>query len=106
MDASRLGESTLRKIAREAIQAGRLPSSLPKRMWGGPGVGACCTICGRVAAGGGCRRRALPLVRRVSPANRRLRLCIYGRFRIEHVQPLIAVLRPCGRHGGIVVVLL
>jgi hypothetical protein len=39
-------ESTLRKKAREAMQAGRLPSRLPKHMWGGPGVGACCAICG------------------------------------------------------------
>jgi hypothetical protein len=40
-------ESTLRKKAREAMQTGKLPSRLPPRMWGGPGVGACCTICGR-----------------------------------------------------------
>lgn len=42
-------ESTLRKKAREAMQAGKLPSYLPRRMWGGPGVGACCAICGRTA---------------------------------------------------------
>lgn len=40
-------ECTLRKKAREAMEAGRLPSHLPTRLWGGPGVGACCTICGR-----------------------------------------------------------
>ncbi|MDB6089646.1 MAG: hypothetical protein JWN85_2430 [Gammaproteobacteria bacterium] len=40
-------ESTLRKKAREAMRAGQLPSRLPSRLWGGPGVGACCTICGR-----------------------------------------------------------
>jgi hypothetical protein len=42
-------ESTLRKKAREAMQAGKLPSRVPQRMWGGPGIGACCTICGRPA---------------------------------------------------------
>ena len=42
-------ESTLRKKAREAITAGKLPSCLPQRMWGGPGVGACCAICGKPA---------------------------------------------------------
>jgi len=31
--------------AREAIQAGKLPSRHPDRMWGGPGAGADCTIC-------------------------------------------------------------
>jgi len=40
-------ESTLRKKAREAMEAGRLPSRPPAQLWGGPGVGACCTICGR-----------------------------------------------------------
>jgi hypothetical protein len=40
-------ESTLREKAREAIQAKRLPDRSPERMWGGPGVGACCVICGR-----------------------------------------------------------
>ena len=39
----------LRKKAREAMQAGKLPSHLPQRMWGGPGIGAGCTICGRPA---------------------------------------------------------
>jgi hypothetical protein len=42
-------ETTLRKKAREAMQAGKLPGCIPPRMWGGPGVGACCTICGRPA---------------------------------------------------------
>lgn len=40
-------ENTLRKKAREAIQAGKLPSSLPKQVWAGPGIGECCTICGK-----------------------------------------------------------
>lgn len=40
-------ESVLRRKAREAIQSGRLPNRGPERMWGGPGVGARCTICAR-----------------------------------------------------------
>ncbi len=40
-------ENTLRKNVREAIEAGRLPNQGPARMWGGPGVGARCTICER-----------------------------------------------------------
>lgn len=39
-------DHNLRDKAREAIQAGELPHRLPDRTWGGPGVGACCTICG------------------------------------------------------------
>jgi hypothetical protein len=38
---------TLRIIAREAIQAGKLPTRRPERMWGGPGVGACCLLCSK-----------------------------------------------------------
>lgn len=38
-------ESTLRKSAREAIRAGKLPKQVPARMWGGAGAGARCTIC-------------------------------------------------------------
>jgi len=38
-------ESTLRERARQAIEAGKLPSCRPKSMWGGPGIGACCGIC-------------------------------------------------------------
>jgi RNA polymerase sigma factor (sigma-70 family) len=41
--------SALRKQAREAIQAGKLPNSLPRRIWAAPGCGTCCTICGRPA---------------------------------------------------------
>jgi len=36
----------LREKARDAIQAGELPNRRPDRTWGGPGVGAYCTICG------------------------------------------------------------
>jgi len=38
-------DESLHKKAREVIQAGKLPSRHPDRMWGGPGVGADCTIC-------------------------------------------------------------
>ena len=39
-------DSILRAKARQAIEAGILPNRRPDRMWGGPGVGAQCTICG------------------------------------------------------------
>ena len=39
-------ERALREKAREVIQAGKLPNRRPDRMWGGPGAGADCTICG------------------------------------------------------------
>lgn len=38
-------DSTLREKAREVIQAGQLPNRHPDRTWGGPGIGADCTIC-------------------------------------------------------------
>jgi hypothetical protein len=38
-------ECTLRDKARAVIQGGKLPNRHPDRMWGGPGVGAHCTIC-------------------------------------------------------------
>jgi hypothetical protein len=38
-------EPLLREKARTAIQQGRLPSRRPDRTWGGPGVGAPCSIC-------------------------------------------------------------
>jgi hypothetical protein len=38
-------ESTLRAKAREMIRAGKLPDRRPDRTWGGPGIGALCTIC-------------------------------------------------------------
>jgi hypothetical protein len=40
-------EMILRQHAREALQAGKIPANRPERTWGGPGVGAQCTICGR-----------------------------------------------------------
>jgi len=40
-----LHETILRAKAQAAILAGKLPSRRPDRVWGGPGVGATCTIC-------------------------------------------------------------
>lgn len=40
-----MDESTLRRKAREAIQAGKLPSRRAESTWGGPGVGTHCAIC-------------------------------------------------------------
>jgi hypothetical protein len=45
-DASpRMDDGTLREKARQVIRAGTLPNRRPDHMWGGPGVGADCTIC-------------------------------------------------------------
>jgi hypothetical protein len=41
-------EFTLRRRACEAMQAGRLPNRPPDRMWGGPGNGGTCVVCGEV----------------------------------------------------------
>jgi hypothetical protein len=38
-------EAILREKARVAVQNGKLPARRPDRTWGGPGVGASCTIC-------------------------------------------------------------
>jgi hypothetical protein len=38
-------EQALRAKARAVVQSGKLPSRRPDRTWGGPGVGASCTIC-------------------------------------------------------------
>lgn len=38
-------EKLLRMRARQALEIGKLPHSKPKRMWGGPGSGAPCSIC-------------------------------------------------------------
>jgi hypothetical protein len=40
-------ETRLREQAREVIQSGKLPSRAPDRTWGGPGVGAACSVCGK-----------------------------------------------------------
>ena len=42
----RLDEDILRRMARDAIAAGRLPGLTPNRMWGGNGTGARCAVCG------------------------------------------------------------
>jgi hypothetical protein len=39
-------EDKIRVQAREAIQSGKLPNRHPDQTWGGPGRGACCTVCG------------------------------------------------------------
>ncbi len=39
-------DTLLRDKARKLIQGGNLPNGLPNRMWGGPGVGTPCMICG------------------------------------------------------------
>jgi|SoiMetStandDraft_2_1073263.scaffolds.fasta_scaffold01738_6 hypothetical protein len=39
-------ESILRERAREVIRTGTLPGRRPDRMWGGPGAGADCAVCG------------------------------------------------------------
>ena len=41
-----MDEDTLREKARAAVQDGKIPSRRPDRTWGGPGVGAICSICG------------------------------------------------------------
>jgi hypothetical protein len=41
-----LDEGPLREKAREVIRQGKLPSHAPTRTWGGPGVGAPCSVCG------------------------------------------------------------
>ena len=38
-------ESALRAQARQVIRSGTLPSRLPSRVWGGPGVDARCSVC-------------------------------------------------------------
>jgi hypothetical protein len=40
-------EGRLRQQANEAVQNGKLPSRAPDRTWGGPGVDAECSVCGK-----------------------------------------------------------
>lgn len=40
-------ESVLRTRAREAMKTGDLPDRRPARMWGGPGTGELCAVCGK-----------------------------------------------------------
>lgn len=39
-------DRTIFRKAREAIEAGKLPLRTPDRMWGGPGTGSRCAVCG------------------------------------------------------------
>ena len=41
-------ESVLRARAREAMKSGNLPKHPPERMWGGPGSGVSCALCGKI----------------------------------------------------------
>jgi hypothetical protein len=38
-------EPVLREKARIAIRGGKIPARRPDRTWGGPGIGALCTVC-------------------------------------------------------------
>lgn len=38
-------EGKLRLVARERIEAGKLPNAVPSRMWGGKGAGKPCALC-------------------------------------------------------------
>ncbi len=40
-------EAILREQARAAVRNGKLPSRRPDRTWGGPGIGAPCSVCAR-----------------------------------------------------------
>ncbi|MHB8813399.1 MAG: hypothetical protein ACYDAE_09030 [Steroidobacteraceae bacterium] len=40
-------EKELRARAREAMKTAQLPERRPERMWGGPGGGALCAVCGK-----------------------------------------------------------
>lgn len=38
-------EPRLREQARAAVKSGKVPARAPDRTWGGPGVGAACSVC-------------------------------------------------------------
>jgi len=40
-------EPALREHARQALEQNKIPNRSPDRVWGGPGVGAPCTICNK-----------------------------------------------------------
>ena len=44
-------DEVLRAKARALVAAASLPLPLPRRRWGGPGVGAPCTLCGMAVDG-------------------------------------------------------
>jgi hypothetical protein len=43
-------ELVLREHARQALEQSKMPNRAPDRVWGGPGVGAPCTICSRAVS--------------------------------------------------------
>jgi hypothetical protein len=43
--ASPMDEQMVRAKVREVLQAGKLPNRRPDCTWGGPGIGAPCTVC-------------------------------------------------------------
>jgi hypothetical protein len=44
-------ERVLRTLARKVMKTGSLPESRPERMWGGPGGGSSCALCGMTIRG-------------------------------------------------------
>ena len=40
-----MDEEPLREKARQVLRDGKLPNRRPDRTWGGPGVGARCSVC-------------------------------------------------------------
>jgi hypothetical protein len=38
-------ETELRRVARDRISKGKLPRTVPRRMWGGQGAGRICALC-------------------------------------------------------------
>ena len=47
-NAAAMDDHALRQQARDAIMAGRLPARSPTGVWGGPGTGKNCAVCGQV----------------------------------------------------------
>jgi hypothetical protein len=42
-----VSEASLRDLVKSQLSDGRLPRASPRRVYGGLGIGALCTICGR-----------------------------------------------------------
>src|SRR6185437_12839462 len=48
-----MGDESVRPAgAGDAMKASKLPECRPERMWGGPGTGAACAICGKTIGTG------------------------------------------------------
>jgi hypothetical protein len=47
-----MDETRLRRRIRNLITTGKLPDRAPERMWGGPGSGAVCILCGEPVIAG------------------------------------------------------